>query len=130
MVSRSEIAWNFNKKYNYIGHLFQDRYRSELIDTDKYLLESSRYIHLNPAKAKMVELPEDYEWSSYNQYIRKTKDRIVECDKILSYFKKDNCREWASYENCNNWIMGYNSNLSRQASVGSTRGKTGFNRYK
>ncbi|MBU3109859.1 transposase [Clostridium gasigenes] len=89
----SRYAWNFNKKYNYIGHLFQDRYRSELIDTDKYLLESSRYIHLNPVKAKMVELPEDYEWSSYNQYIIITKDRIVECDKILSYFKKDNCRE-------------------------------------
>lgn len=44
----------FNKKYNYIGHLFQDRYFSELIKRDEQMLETSRYIHLNPVRANMV----------------------------------------------------------------------------
>lgn len=89
----SRYAWNFNKKYKYIGHLFQDRYRAELIEDDRYLLESSRYIHLNPVRAKMVEKPEDYEWSSYNMYIGKSKEKIIESDKLLSYFKKETCRD-------------------------------------
>jgi len=38
----------FNNKYNFVGHLFQDRFKSELIETDQYHLKISRYIHLNP----------------------------------------------------------------------------------
>ncbi|MGN2368633.1 transposase [Clostridium cagae] len=48
----------FNKKYNYIGHLFQSRYFSELIKDDKQILETSRYIHLNPVRANIVKKPE------------------------------------------------------------------------
>ncbi|MGL5676627.1 MAG: transposase [Cellulosilyticaceae bacterium] len=51
----------FNKKYNYVGHLFQERFFAELIETDQQLLEVSRYIHLNPVKAQMVTTPGDYE---------------------------------------------------------------------
>ena len=47
----------FNKKYNYIGHLFQDRYFSELIKSDEQMLETSRYIHLNPVRAKKNYYP-------------------------------------------------------------------------
>ena len=55
-VSRlnSIYAKFFNKKYNYIGHLYQDRYFSEVIESDTQLLETSRYIHLNPVRANMV----------------------------------------------------------------------------
>ncbi len=59
----------FNKKYNYVGHLFQGRYRSELIATDAQLLQTSKYIHLNPVRANMVEKPEQYAWSSYREYL-------------------------------------------------------------
>ena len=38
----------FNNKYNFVGHLFQGRYKSEIIENDTYNLETSRYIHLNP----------------------------------------------------------------------------------
>jgi len=61
----SMYAKYFNDKYNYIGHLFQDRYFSELIEDDKQMLTTSQYIHLNPVRANMVNLPEDYEWSSF-----------------------------------------------------------------
>ena len=53
-------AKNFNSKYNYVGHLFQSRYNAEIITNDKYYVEVSRYIHLNPVRANIVKRPEDY----------------------------------------------------------------------
>lgn len=82
----------FNNKYNFIGHLFQGRYKAELIENDPYNLQTSRYIHLNPVKASMVELPIEYKWSSYGVYMGQVKNDIVSDEKILSYFK-DNSRE-------------------------------------
>ncbi len=59
----------FNRKYNRIGHLFQGRYKAIIVDKENYLLELSRYIHLNPVRSHMVEKPEEYAWSSYSGYI-------------------------------------------------------------
>jgi putative transposase len=89
----SRYAWNFNKKYKYIGHLFQDRYRSELIEDDKYMLEVSRYVHLNPVRANMVEKPEDYQWSSYRMYIGEKEEKLITSKVVLSYFKKGKEKE-------------------------------------
>ena len=50
----------FNNKYNFIGHLFQGRYKAEIIETDAYNLQTSRYIHLNTVRAAMVEKPIEY----------------------------------------------------------------------
>lgn len=82
----------FNNKYNFIGHLFQGRYRAEIIESDSYNLQTSRYIHFNPVKASMVERPIEYKWSSYGVYMGQVKSDIVNEQKILSYFK-DNSRE-------------------------------------
>ncbi|PXF52054.1 MAG: hypothetical protein C4B57_11550 [Deltaproteobacteria bacterium] len=66
-----------NVKRRKTGHLFQGRYKSLVIDEDSYFQELTRYIHLNPVRAKMVKNPEDYRWSSYNAYVgRKRKDRL------------------------------------------------------
>lgn len=56
-----------NKKYRKIGHLFQGRFKSVLVDDTDYLLELVRYVHLNPVRAGLVEKPEDFflEWTSY-----------------------------------------------------------------
>lgn len=83
----------FNNKYNCIGHLFQERYGSEIINNDIYMLETSRYIHLNPVRAKMVNKPEEYEWSSYCMYIGKKEEKIVNTKSILTYFQEKSCRE-------------------------------------
>lgn len=79
----------FNKKYNYTGSLYDGRYKSEIIENDQYNLQVSRYIHLNPVKANMVNEPLEYKWSSYNAYIDADadNDRIIDDEKILSYFK-------------------------------------------
>ncbi len=62
-------VYYFNKKYERVGHLFQGRYRSEVIDSEQYLLACARYIHNNPVAAGLVEYPEDYYWSSYSYYL-------------------------------------------------------------
>lgn len=55
----------FNKKHNTVGHVFQGRFQSILLERESYLLELCRYIVLNPVRAKMIEHPKDYFWSSF-----------------------------------------------------------------
>lgn len=55
----------------WIGHVFAGRYKSLCVEKDGYLLELSRYIHLNPVRAGVVKTPEKYLWSSYRDYIVK-----------------------------------------------------------
>ncbi|WP_373657520.1 transposase [Sporomusa acidovorans] len=81
-------AYYFNKKYSRIGHLFQDRFKSEAIEDEGYLLSAVRYIHNNPVKAHIVMQAEDYKWSSYGLYVGKcqyAKDSIDE-EFILGIF--------------------------------------------
>jgi REP element-mobilizing transposase RayT len=77
----------FNRKYRRSGHLFQGRYKGIIIDKDSYLIPLSRYVHLNPVRAEVVERPEQYRWSSYSGYIGRGKEfEWVEYSWILSQF--------------------------------------------
>ncbi len=58
-----------NRRHKRAGHLFQGRYKAFMVDKESYLLELSRYIHLNPVRAGIVKIPDDYKWSSYREYI-------------------------------------------------------------
>lgn len=55
----------FNLKYEASGHVWQGRFKSIIVGEDSYLLEISRYIELNPVRARIVQDPRDYPWSSY-----------------------------------------------------------------
>jgi putative transposase len=55
----------FNKLHGRTGHLFQGRYKAILIQKDSHLLEVCRYVVLNPVRARMVQRPDDWKWSSY-----------------------------------------------------------------
>ena len=61
-------AWWYNNKYDRAGHVFQDRYKSEIVENDEYLVSVLRYIHNNPVKAQMIVKPEQYKWSSCKNY--------------------------------------------------------------
>ncbi|HSV31168.1 MAG TPA: transposase [Atribacteraceae bacterium] len=54
-----------NRKHGKPGHLFQGRYKAILVDKENYLLELCRYVVLNPVRARWVELPEQWQWGSY-----------------------------------------------------------------
>ncbi len=81
----------YNWKYNRRGYVFQDRYKSEGVDDDAYLLTVIRYIHQNPVKAKLVEKPESWRWSSCRAYysIQEYPPGLTETGFILDIFSKD-----------------------------------------
>jgi REP element-mobilizing transposase RayT len=79
-------AYYFNKKYNRVGHVFQDRFKSESVEEESYLLSVIRYIHNNPLNAKMVKDPILYPWSSSNCYINESKKCIIDKEDILTIF--------------------------------------------
>ncbi|TAH72823.1 MAG: transposase [Anaerolineaceae bacterium] len=85
------INWHyskyFNAKYDTVGHLFQDRYYSEIIEKESYLLETSKYIHLNPVKACIVDSPIKYPWSSYGVYMGIYEDSSIYENDIMVYFQ-------------------------------------------
>jgi len=72
-----------NVKRKRSGHLFQGRYKAILVDKDNYLLELSRYIHLNPVRVNMVHKPEEYPYSSYRSYVTGQVENVVSRDAIL-----------------------------------------------
>ncbi len=64
----SRYATWYNRKHQRVGHLFQDRFRSENVETDQYYMTVLRYILQNPMKAGMESRPGTYRWSSYFAY--------------------------------------------------------------
>lgn len=77
----------YNFKRQRCGHLFQGRYKSILVEADSYLMELTRYLHLNPVRAKIVDNPEKYRWSSYLEYIKKDNIGIIDKIQVERYFK-------------------------------------------
>ena len=61
------VYW-YNIKYQRVGHLFQDRFKSEPVEDDSYFLTVIRYIHQNPVKAGLCKNLSDYKFSSYNSF--------------------------------------------------------------
>jgi putative transposase len=93
----NSYARYFNTKYGRKGPIFQGRFKSVVIENDKQLLHTSRYIHLNPYSSNVIssinEL-ENYQFSSFQEYTSMVGSRICEKEIILNNFKKIN-----SYKN-------------------------------
>jgi len=65
-ITRSYTAY-FNDKYTKVGHLWQGRFKNKVIVKDQYLVDCISYIELNPVRAKIVNTPYEYPWSSYRE---------------------------------------------------------------
>ena len=78
-------AYWYNQRYQRIGHLFQDRYKSERVETEAYFLTVLRYIIQNPMKAGLESKPGLYRWSSYIAY-RKGTGSVTDQETALGYF--------------------------------------------
>jgi putative transposase len=66
-LGRLYVPW-FNQKYQRSGTLFQGRFRTSLVETDKYFLACSRFIELAPVRAQLVIEAGDFGWSSYRHH--------------------------------------------------------------
>jgi putative transposase len=71
-------AQHFKNKYKYIGHFWQDRFRSIIVSKDEYLFACGSYVELNPVRAGMVKEPKEYLWSSYMANAYGKKDGLVD----------------------------------------------------
>ena len=80
----------FNRRHARVGHVLQGRYKAILVDKDSYLLELSRYIVLNPVRARMCETPADWPWSSYRAVMGKaTAPDMLAVAETLELFSAD-----------------------------------------
>lgn len=97
------FVWYYNKKYNTTGHLFQDRFKSENVEDDKYLLTVVRYIHQNPVKAKVVKRVDEWEWSSYLSYTGYSSNTqiLLDRDFVLDIFSEDKNKAIIDFKNFN-----------------------------
>ena len=104
----SVYAEEFNHRYSLTGHLFEGRYTSCIIEDDRYLLEVSRYIHLNPVKAMMVREPLAYEYSSYAFFVSDQHNEsngkigaaiadLVDTSRILSCFRHNSREQYRMF---------------------------------
>ncbi len=114
----------FKASYKIVGSVFQGRYKSILVEKDSYLLTLSAYIHLNPVRARIVDDPEAYKWSSYPYYIGKMeKPDWLYTQDILSRFSNSQLMykrftlDWLKkeYNNKVNNLYGKNSFLGSQS---------------
>ena len=80
----------WNKKYERVGHLFQNRFLSKNVESGEYLKNLCRYIHQNPQKSGIAKM-EEYQWSSYQEYVKESK--IINKKQILLLF--NNCEKEA-----------------------------------
>jgi putative transposase len=76
----------FNKVHGCDGPLFRGRYKAIVIEEQEYLAQVIRYIHLNPVKAKMVEDPKDFEWSTHKFY--------MQGGRVPEWFRKNIIKKW------------------------------------
>ncbi len=78
----------FNFKYKRVGHVFQNRYKSILIQDERYLLSLLRYIHRNPVRAGMCKTVSDYKWSS-NFFYENNRRTFINIDTVLDMISTD-----------------------------------------
>lgn len=79
----TSYAAYYNKRYDHIGHVFQDAFKAKLVDDDNYLTYLSAYIHNNPTE------PLEYPYSSFQDYIGLRNGNLCEKKTILNYFQSD-----------------------------------------
>ncbi|MFA6433572.1 MAG: transposase [Elusimicrobiales bacterium] len=84
-----EYSCFFNKKHGRIEHLFGGRFKSKLVQKERYFWSVVRYIHINPVKAGMVATAGDYIWSSHLTYAAGCHDKIVDASEPLTWHSKE-----------------------------------------
>lgn len=92
---------NFNKRHGRVGHLFQNRYKSIVCEDDPYLLELTRYIHLNPLRASLVDDLDglkNYPWSGHSALMDTVARDWQELRTVLGYFGSDLRKARRAYE--------------------------------
>ena len=87
-----------NRKYHRTGTLWEGRFRSSIVEGERYLLAVSRYIEMNPVRAKMVGHPREYPWSSYSSHVEAKSDGLVDFDHWYRGLGQEGLQQGKAYE--------------------------------
>ena len=98
----------FNKMYQRSGTLWEGRFKSSLIDSERYLMTCYRYIEMNPVRANMVEGAEDYRWSSFHRNALGVEDSLITEHFLYTQLASDQAGRLAAYKGL------FDSGLTRQ----------------
>jgi putative transposase len=82
-----QYAKRFNQRHTRIGHLFEDRHKAVLIESDAQLFATVRYIAHNPVEAGLCDAPEDWPWSSHSAILAGIAPRWLDVRRLLSYIE-------------------------------------------
>ena len=94
----SGYASAFSRRHRRSGALYQSRFKAVLVENESHSLELTRYVHLNPVRAKMVVAPEQYAWSSYGEYLGVRKSPTwLDCQAVLGELGKQTHRCRSAY---------------------------------
>ena len=83
----TSFSMYINKKYKRVGHLFQGNFKSVLIESNPQLMWATSYIHMNPVKSNIVIKAEEYDWSSYKDYMEDRNLPIIHKDFVFGIFE-------------------------------------------
>lgn len=91
----SRYAIYYNNRYNHFGHLFQDRFKSEPVNTYSYFITLIRYIHQNPVAGQICKSVDDYDWSSWREFTNAPNKKSAVCSVpiILNRITLDDLKE-------------------------------------
>lgn len=86
-----------NRRYGRTGTLWEGRFRSCIVDDERYFLSCQRYIELNPVRAQMVDHPGQYPWSSYRAHAEGVPDQLVTPHRLYSNLAQESAARQAAY---------------------------------
>ena len=85
-VTHTRYSQYFNKKMKVFGHLWQGRFYSCVLD-ERHLISAARYVERNPVRAKIVEKPMEYAWSSAKNHIEHLQEHIIDTRILFKYIE-------------------------------------------
>ena len=87
----------YKKKYGWVGHFWQGRFKSQPVGKDNYFIQCGKYIELNPVRAELVKNPKEYLYSSFNHYSIGAEDKLVTDDMYYSILGKTPIEKQVKY---------------------------------
>ena len=89
---------HYKQAYGWIGHFWQDRYKSQAVGKDAYFIQCGKYIELNPVRADIIGKPEDYSYSSYKYYTQGKPNQLITPDFMYEEMGKDSIERQKQYQ--------------------------------
>lgn len=88
----------FKKKYGWVGHFWQNRFKSQPVGKDDYFIQCGKYIELNPVRANITKNPQEYFYSSYNYYAKDQKNKLLTDDFFYEGLGRDKKERQTNYQ--------------------------------